>query len=237
MPLFKKKEKTEEKESTGPVDDMRVIQARHELPKPKKEPEIDWMFIVITGIFGILILMTTFLYPSEISEGFYNLLMQIDKFLWTPLTLFPVWSAIVILVIVWLFGDLFKREIIVNGQRTWYIRKFEEDGILYFTELRYLGRKKIAIYKKFLEHNGAQYFTIIDGFRMWDPHDNTLEIYQTSQFREVSEIRWLREYVKALQNDKLELLFFIEHNTSPNIIELEKLTSMIHLTTTSKPKE
>ena len=223
--LFKKKEKEGpiEQVIAGVPTDYRTVMAKEEMTKPKKEPRVDWLFIFIVSVFGLLIIMVAFLYPTQISEGFYTLLSQIDQFLWTPLTLFPVWSGILIIFLVWIFGDLFKRVVIVNGDKIWYTSKFEEDGVIYFKELRFLGRKKIGIAKEYLAHNGAMYFTLIKGERMWDSRDPTVEVYQTEKYTEVTMIRQQRLMINAIEKQNEILRYYIEHNIHPNTAELERL--------------
>jgi len=219
----KNKDETIEQVIAGVPTDYRAVKAKEEMLKPKKEPQIDWLFIFIVSVFGLLIIMVAFLYPTEISEGFYTLLSQIDQFLWTPLTLFPVWSGLLIIFLVWVFGDLFKRVVIVNGEKIWYTSKFEEDGVMYFKELRFLGRKKIGIANEYLAHNGAMYFTLIKGMRIWDSRDPTVEVFQTEKYTEVTIIRQLRIMLNTVEQQNEKLRYYMEHNIHPNTAELERL--------------
>ncbi|MCL6002272.1 MAG: hypothetical protein M1556_01305 [Candidatus Thermoplasmatota archaeon] len=191
-------------------------------PEGEYYKEINWLAIFVFAVIVILVLNVAFLYPTIVPGAFYYGELLISGFLWQRMTFLPLWIGLIILLLAWGPGTLWKPVLVFEGKNHWYYKVRGPDrGLISFYLIRNLGKQPVTVYKAYVRKKGLSYYIEASDLIIEPGRRPSLIVVEGLGTGEVREILALQKENRDLKiySQKLERELRIRYAPSIELIQ------------------
>jgi hypothetical protein len=128
----RKKNKLDEDSGDGSGNTIEIGQKS---PSQEVEESSGFGIYFILAIAFLVLLSLVFLFYSVIPSIGWLIYQKTTEYLWKPMSWMPLWVGLLIILLIYLFGDFLKPVVYYKDQRAFYTRIYERNGLKHIKRL------------------------------------------------------------------------------------------------------